>query len=104
MRASQEILALGAANAAAGFTQGFSVGASNSRTAVNDSMGARTQVASLVSAGVIVLILLFFTEPVQYLPKAVLGAVIVNAAIGLVDIRAWRALVKWIASRSRSPR
>jgi high affinity sulfate transporter 1 len=92
VRASQEILALGAANAAAGFTQGFSVGASNSRTAVNDSMGARTQVASLVSAGVIVLILLFFTEPVQYLPKAVLGAVIVNAAVGLVDLKAWRAL------------
>lgn len=40
----------------------------------------------------IVLILLFFTEPVQYLPKAVLGAVIVSAAIGLVDRAAWRAL------------
>jgi sulfate permease, SulP family len=92
IRASQEILALGAANAAAGITQGFSVGASGSRTAVNDSMGARTQFAGLVSAGVIVLILLFFTGPVQYLPKAVLGAVIVSAAIGLVNPQAWRAL------------
>jgi high affinity sulfate transporter 1 len=92
VRASQELLAMGAANGAAGFTQGFSVGASGSRTAVNDSMGARTQIAALVSAATIVLILLFFTEPIQYLPKAVLGAVIVSAAIGLVDRAAWRAL------------
>jgi len=92
VRASQELLAFGAANAAAGLTQGFSVGASVSRTAVNDSMGARTQISGLVSAGTIVIILLFFTDPVQYLPKAVLGAVIVSAAIGLVEPQAWRAL------------
>jgi MFS superfamily sulfate permease-like transporter len=92
VRGSQELLAFGAANAAAGFTQGFSIGASGSRTAVNDSMGARTQIAGLVSAGTIVVVLLFLTQPVQYLPKAVLGAVIVVAAVGLVDPAAWRAL------------
>ena len=92
VRASQELLAMGAANAAAGVTQGFSVGASGSRTAVNDGMGARSQVAGLVAAATVLLILLFLTEPVQYLPKAVLGAVIVFAAIGLVDPQAWRAL------------
>jgi sulfate permease, SulP family len=92
VRASQELLAMGAANAAAGVTQGFSVGASGSRTAVNDGMGARSQVAGLVAAGTVLIILLFLTEPVQYLPKAVLGAVIVFAAIGLVDPQAWRAL------------
>jgi high affinity sulfate transporter 1 len=92
VRASQELLAMGAANAAAGFTQGFSIGASGSRTAVNDSMGARTQIAALVAACTVLGILLFLTEPVQYLPKAVLGAVIVSAAIGLVDPQAWRAL------------
>ena len=92
VKASQELLALGAANAAAGYTQGFSVGASGSRTAVNDSMGARTQISGLVSAGTIVLILLFFTDPIQYLPKAVLGAVIVSAAIGLIEPQTWRAL------------
>jgi sulfate permease, SulP family len=92
VRASQEILAMGAANAAAGVTQGFSVGASGSRTAVNDGMGARSQVAGLVAAGTVVLILLFLTEPVQYLPKAVLGAVIVFAAIGLIEPEAWRTL------------
>ena len=103
VRASQELLAMGAANAAAGFTQGFSIGASGSRTAVNDSMGARSQVAGLVAAATVLVILLFLTEPVQYLPKAVLGAVIVSAAVGLVDPRAWRALAAVDASRSRSP-
>jgi SulP family sulfate permease len=92
VRASQELLAMGAAGAAAGLTQGFPVGASGSRTAVNDDMGARTQIAGLVAAGSVLLILLFLTEPVQYLPKAVLGAVIVSAAIGLVEPQAWRAL------------
>jgi SulP family sulfate permease len=92
VRGSQELLAMGAANAAAGFTQGFSVGASGSRTAVNDDMGARSQVAALVAALTVALILVFLTEPVQYLPKAVLGAVIVFAAIGLIEPQAWRAL------------
>ena len=50
VRASQELLAMGAANAAAGFTQSFSIGASGSRTAVNDDMGARSQIAGLVAA------------------------------------------------------
>jgi high affinity sulfate transporter 1 len=94
VRASQELLAMSAADVAAGLTQAFPVGASGSRTAVNDSMGARTQIAGLCSAGTIVVILLFLTEPVQYLPAAVLGAVIVNAGIGLVDPKAWRALAE----------
>jgi sulfate permease, SulP family len=92
VRAAQELLAMGAANAAAGFTQGFSVGASGSRTAVNDGMGARSQIAGLVGAGAVAVILLFLTDPVEYLPKAVLGAVIVSAAIALVEPCAWRAL------------
>jgi high affinity sulfate transporter 1 len=92
VRASQELVSMGVANLAAGFTQSFSVGASGARTAVNDSMGARTQLAGLFSAGAIVVVLLFLTEPVQYLPQAVLGAVIVAAGIGIVDVAAWRAL------------
>jgi sulfate permease, SulP family len=92
VRAEQEVLAMGAANVAAGLTQAFPIGASGSRTAVSDSMGVRTQLGGLVAAGAILLILLFLTEPISYLPKAVLGAVIIAAAIGLVDPRAWRAL------------
>jgi SulP family sulfate permease len=92
VRGSPELLAMGAASAAAGFTQGFAVGASGSRTAVNDEMGARSQIAGLFAAGAVAVILLFLAEPVRYLPKAVLGAVSVFAAIGLVEPRAWRAL------------
>jgi MFS superfamily sulfate permease-like transporter len=68
--ANQELLAFGAANVAAGFTQGFPVGASGSRTAVNDQIGGRTQVVGLVAAAVAALVLLFLTAPVAYLPKA----------------------------------
>ena len=92
VQADQELVAFGAANIAAGLTQGFSIGASGSRTAVNDSMGARTQASGLVAAGAVALVLLFLTEPMQYLPKAVLGAVIIAAALGLVDPGAWRAI------------
>jgi SulP family sulfate permease len=92
VRVGQEVLALGAANAAAGITSGIPIGVSGSRTAVNDQMGARSQVAGIVAAGAVLLVLLFLTEPIAYLPKAVLGAVIVVAALGLVDLDAWRAL------------
>jgi anti-anti-sigma factor len=86
------MLALGAANAAAGVTQAFPVGASGSRTAVNDQTGGQTQLVGVISAVVIALVLVFLTAPVEILPKAVLGAVIVMAAIALVDRKEWRAL------------
>jgi sulfate permease, SulP family len=97
VRARQELLAMGAASGAAGVTGGIPLGASGSRTAVNDSMGARTQVAGFVAAAAILLVLLFLTDPIAYLPKAVLGAVIIAAAVALVDPDAWRAL--WITDR-----
>ena len=90
----QEMRAMAVASAAAGVSQGFPVGASGSRTAVNDSMGARSQVSALIAAIAVVGILLFLTAPIAHLPKAVLGAAIVSAAIGLVDISAWRALAR----------
>jgi sulfate permease, SulP family len=92
VRASQELLTMGVANVAAGFTQAFSIGASGARTAVNDAMGVRTQIAGLFSVGAVVVILLFLTSPIQYLPQAILGAVIVMAGITIVDRAAWQAL------------
>jgi SulP family sulfate permease len=94
VRADTELAAMGAASLAAGITQGFPIGASGSRTAVNDQMGGRTQLSGLLGAAAIALVLLFLTEPMQYLPKATLGAVIVGAAIGLVDPSAWRGLAR----------
>jgi len=92
IRVDQELLAMSVASAAAGVTQGLPVGASGSRTAVNDSMGARSQIAGLLAAGAILLVLLFLTAPIAYLPKAVLGAVIITAAIGLIEPAVWREL------------
>jgi SulP family sulfate permease len=94
VNAGQELLAMGAAEAAAGLSQGFPVGASGSRTAVNDAAGVRTQAAGLLAAVVVALVLLFLTGPIADLPKAVLGAVIVAAGVGLVDVRAWRDLAR----------
>src|SRR5829696_3350925 len=90
--ANQELTAVGAVNLAAGISQGFPVAASGSRTTVNDQMGARTQLAGLMAAAVIALVLLFLTGPMQYLPQATLGAVIVAAAVGMIDLAAWRGL------------
>lgn len=90
----QELRAMAVASATAGVSHGFPVGASGSRTAVNESMGARTQFAALYAAITVSFILLFLTGPIAHLPKAVLGAAIVSAAIGLVSISAWRELVQ----------
>jgi sulfate permease, SulP family len=92
VRADAELAAMGTANLAASISQGFPVGGSGSRTAVNDQMGGRTQVAGLLAAGVVALVLLFLTAPMQYLPTATLGAVIVAASIGLLDVSAWQGL------------
>jgi high affinity sulfate transporter 1 len=90
--ANQELFALGAANLTAGITTGFSPSASGSRTAVNDQLGARTQIAGMMSVLFVVVVLLFLTEPMAYLPSSVLAALIVSAAIGIVDVDAWRSL------------
>jgi len=97
--ANQELLAIGLANISAGVTQGFPVGASGSRTAVNEQIGGRTQVVGIIAAAATALVLLFLTGPVAQLPKACLGAVIVAAAIGLVEPDAWRDLAR--AGRSQ---
>lgn len=92
--ANQELLAFGVAELAAGLSQGIPVGTSGSRTAVNDDMRATTQVSGITAAGTITVILLFLTGPIQYLPSAVLGAVIVYAASKLIHPAQWRALAR----------
>jgi sulfate permease, SulP family len=97
IRPSQELLAMGAAQAVAGISHGMPVGASGSRTAVNDGMGARSQISGLLAAAAVAVVLLFLTAPIAQLPKAVLGAAIVSAAIGLINPPAWREL--WSTDR-----
>ncbi len=92
--ADQEAQAFSLANVAAGFSHGFPIGTSGSRTAVNDSMKVTSQVSGLVSIAAVGLILLLLTAPIQYLPSAVLGAVIVFASVRLIDPEQWRALAR----------
>lgn len=96
--ADQELLSFSVASVASGFTQGMPIGTSGSRTAVNDSMKATSQVSGLVSVATLVLILLFFTAPIRFLPTAILGVVIVYASLKLIDPAQWRELAR--SSRS----
>ncbi len=88
----REFIALGACNIAAGLSQGFAVTGADSRTAISDAMGGKTQLTGIVAAATIALVLLFLTGPLRYLPTSALGAVLISAAIGLFD---WRALVRF---------
>ncbi len=95
--ADRELIGFGAANVAAGLFGGFPVTASDSRTAVNDAMGGRTQVAGLVAAAGLLAAVLFLGHALAYLPQAALGAVIASAALDLIDFRGFRSL--WRLSR-----
>jgi sulfate permease, SulP family len=92
--AQQEMLGLAGLNLVAGLSQSFPLGSSGSRSAVNVRVGGRTQVVGLAQAGAVALVLLFLTAPLSLLPKATLAAVIIFAALGLVDISGWRALIR----------
>lgn len=92
--ADQELLALAGLNAAAGVTGSFPVGASGSRSAVNVRLGGQTQVVGLAQAGAVLLVLLLLTPALALMPKAVLAAVIIYAALSLVDVSEWVALAR----------
>jgi high affinity sulfate transporter 1 len=92
--ADREFAALGAANIASALSQGFAVSGADSRTAMSDVSGGRTQMTGLVAAAMIVVVLLFFTGPLRYVPVAALGAILVKAALSLVDIPALRTIYR----------
>ncbi len=85
---NQEMIGIGAANLAAGLLQGFAVSTSGSRTAVVEQAGAKSQLASLVGAGVVVALLLFFNSLLADLPQSALAAVLIAAALSLLDLGA----------------
>lgn len=87
---NQELIALGAANVASGLFGGYSVTGGFSRTAVNDSAGARTPLASIITAVLILITVLFFTPLFEQLPQAALGAIIIVAVLNLIDIKEMR--------------
>ena len=90
--ANQELIAFGACNVASGLAQGFPVTGADSRTAVNNAMGGKTQLVGIVAAGSMLLVLFFLTQPLGYVPTAALAAVIMVSAVGLFDFAELRSL------------
>lgn len=91
---NRELVAVGAANLAAGLFRGFAVAGGFSRGAVNFRAGARTQLSGVVAAVVLTVAVAFLTPLFFYLPKAVLAAVIVVAVASLVDVSGARRILR----------
>jgi len=91
--ANRELLALGAANAASSLLRGFPVSSSASRTAIAVTAGSRTQLYSLTAAASVLAVLLFLRPVLSRFPTAALGAIVIYAAIRLIDIPAFRRLL-----------
>jgi high affinity sulfate transporter 1 len=92
---NQELAALGVANIAAGFFQGFPISTSGSRTAVAEDIGARSQFTGLIGAGILGVLLIVGTGLVHDLPQSTLAAIVIVAVIGLIDIAGARRLHDW---------
>jgi high affinity sulfate transporter 1 len=90
--ADQELRALGAANIGGSFFQAYPAGGGTSQTAVNDQAGARSQLAEAVTAGVVIVTLLFLAPLIGLMPEASLGALVLAAAAGLIKIGEFRAI------------
>ena len=90
--ANQELLAIGAANLVSGLSQGLPISASDSRTAVAEAAGGRTQVTSAIAAVVVAGVMLWLAEFLYYLPSAALGGLLVASAWGLCDTAEFRRL------------
>lgn len=90
--ANAELLALGTANLAAGLSQGFPVSSSASRTAIGDSLGSRSQLHSLVAVAAVVLVLLVGRPVLALFPMAALGALVIYAALRLIELAEFRRI------------
>jgi MFS superfamily sulfate permease-like transporter len=85
-----DILGLAAANAAAAISGTFVVNGSPTQTAAADHVGARSQLAQLVLAGAVALVLLLLTGPLEYLPRCVLAAIVFTIGLGMIDLTRMR--------------
>ena len=83
---NQELAGLGAANVGAGLFQGFTIGASLSKSSAADGAGMQTQMAGIVAAGATVLVALFLTPLFEGLPEATLGGIVIVAVSGMIKV------------------
>ncbi len=89
---NKELIAFGAANICTGLFQAFPVGASQTKSAVNNDSGNKSQLSGIVAAGLVILFLLFCTSILQNLPMVALGAIIIMAGISLIDIQEFKSI------------
>jgi SulP family sulfate permease len=89
-----DLVGLGAASVAAGITGTFVVNGSPTKTEMVDSAGGRSQVSQLTAGAIVVLVLLFLTGPLAYMPNAVLAAVVFLIGLRLVDYRGMAAIAR----------
>ena len=89
-----DLVGLAAANAAAALSGTFVVNGSPTQTAMVESSGGRSQIAHLATAAVVAFVLLFLTGPLHYLPRCVLGGIVFTIAVGLVDVRGLRDILR----------
>ncbi len=89
-----DVLGIAAANAGAAISGAFVVNGSPTQTAMADSAGARGQLAQLVFAGVVLVVLLFLTRPLQYLPRCVLASIVFTIAVGMVDVKGLHSILR----------
>jgi high affinity sulfate transporter 1 len=94
VNADKELYGFGAANIASGLFGGFPVTASDSRTAVNFGIGGKTQVTALIAAASLAAAVLYIADVLSYVPQAVLGAILVSAAVDLIDLKELRLLLR----------
>lgn len=89
-----DLIGLAGANIAAGLTGTFVVNGSPTKTEMVDEAGGRSQVAHLSTAAIVLLVLLFLTEPLSFLPSAVLAAIVFIIGVKLIDARGMRELYR----------
>ncbi len=100
IRANQELLALGAGNIASSLVHGFPVSSSATRTALGLAAGSKSQLYSLATAASLIAVLLFLGPELAHFPVAALGAIVIYAALRLIDVTTFRRLLVFRRSES----
>ena len=98
VEANREFIALGIANIVSGLSSGFVIAGADSRTAISDLSGGRSQLSGVSAAVVMAVVLMWFTAPLAYIPNASLGAVLILAGASLFDVAALKRI--WDISRA----
>lgn len=91
---NQDMIAIGLANVSAGLSGGFAISGADSRTAINNMVGGKTSLVNLSTACYVLIVVLLFADALAWIPAAALGAVLIQAAIKMIDVGALRHLYK----------